>query len=322
MVSIVERGKPRPGSSLEVVGEEFFALTGAVGLPDLFERLKQALPINAIATQWPGSVGLEWAAAFKPLEQRWAINRSEVEAALRRSALARGIVVAPADNNLQVHNHDGLIVDATGRAAAVARRKGARLLPIADLIAISCNGRMDRPAMPIIEAVPDGWWFAVGEADHTVVTYFTDAVGAAHIRSPVDLAARLASTELLVRSIELNLDGTLSRSSAVSSYLEPGAGAGWAAVGDALLARDPLTSYGLTFAVQSALHLADAYTAKGFIHDIYLQPIDVAIARYRIARQRLYLAGTAAFDRPFWHAQAFLASQGSSVPASSETGTT
>jgi len=316
-ITIVERGKPRPSNALEVVGEEFFALVDAAGVPDLFGELGRPPPIDAIATRWPSNAGLEWAAGLRPTEQRWAIDRSEVEATLRRSAVVRGISIVPVGDRLQLRDIGDLIVDATGRAAAVARRMGVRLLPISDLIAISGYGRMDQSATPTVEAGPDGWWFAVGEARHSVVSYFTDAAEAARIRSPDDLGALLASTELLSRRFMLDRSVTPTRFSAASSYLELGAGAGWAAVGDALLARDPLASHGLTFAFQSALRLADACATGAFLPDVYLQPTNIEIARYRIGRQRLYLAGAEAFDRPFWHMRASLA--GPAAPTAMKT---
>ncbi|MET3355537.1 UNVERIFIED_ORG: flavin-dependent dehydrogenase [Xanthobacter viscosus] len=308
-ILMVERGSPRPSDAREVVGDEFFRLMAAAGHPDLRSELQPLIPVDAITTHWPGNSGLDWAAVFRPAERRWAIDRSALEAALRRSVLAHGIEIAPGGDKLRPDEIRGLVVDATGRAAAVARRIGARLVPITGLVAISARGHFAWPTTPVVEAGPDGWWFAIG-GDQAATTYFTDAAEAATIQTAENLAARLAKTVLLSGHFAVDISVGLTRSSAASSYLEPCGGASWAAVGDAALARDPLASHGLTFAVQSALHLKAACMTETFDAETYLQPVSVEIARYRIARQRLYLAGAEAFDRPFWRARASLTTAG------------
>jgi flavin-dependent dehydrogenase len=70
-----------------------------------------------------------------------------------------------------------LVVDATGRAASVAKRLGAQPVVYDDLIGVFGQGH-DTSAISkwvFIEAQADGWWYSAGLADGgSVATFLTD----------------------------------------------------------------------------------------------------------------------------------------------------
>ncbi len=155
--------------------------------------------------------------------------------------------------------HARLLLDAGGRRAPLAR-----LLGIAPQ-------RLDRlcaqlmPAPPsarlrgasLIEACADGWWYAAdAPGGQTVLMLMSDA----DLLPQIDLHASWRSTLHLQQHFApdwLPAAGPLC--AAHSAFLPRAAGDNWLALGDALLAFDPLTSSGIS----AALH--DAEAAQGVL---------------------------------------------------------
>src|SRR6185312_13855027 len=93
------------------------------------------------------------------------------------------------------------IVDATGRAAAFARRSGARRHRLDRLIALAAHGEpaMDRGfgGFTLVEAVELGWWYAARlPGGSAVVALMTDAdlARTAELHSPEAFRQAWATT--------------------------------------------------------------------------------------------------------------------------------
>lgn len=131
------------------------------------------------------------------------------------------------------------LVDATGRACAVARRLGVRprlfdhLIAFAALVPHNQNSNFDH-AM-VIESMPQGWWYTAPVPRGHVLAFFTDA----------DLAP-----QQLARSMKT--------AAAHSAFTQPENGKGWIPVGDACSAHDPLCGWGVFRAMSNGLRAADA----------------------------------------------------------------
>jgi flavin-dependent dehydrogenase len=161
----------------------------------------------------------------------------------------------------------GFLVDSTGRSAALARRLGARTRIDHDLVAlwaIAEGGAPPRLERPLIERVPDGWWYAVRLSERrTYAAFHTAAADAPRARSAEEWSARLRSTRFLAPHIDSAAGAfTAPRGSpAGGSRLEPCRGDGWAACGDAAMAFDPLSSQGVLGAMAGGHMLAEALLA-------------------------------------------------------------
>jgi flavin-dependent dehydrogenase len=217
------------------------------------------------------------------------------------------------------------LIDATGRAAAVARRLGARRHRDDRLVAFVARGRQEPGAAPDrddrtwVEAVPGGWWYSARvPAGERVFVFHTDPLRTAAARAEraalldaAAFAARLRGAPrlgALVAAHGYRLAGRPRGVDASSARLDPAAGGGWLAVGDAAASFDPLSSQGLLNAHYTGLHGAGAVLGA-------LDGDAAAVAAYaaRIGEiHRAYLAHRAAAyaaerrwpAAPFWAARA------------------
>jgi flavin-dependent dehydrogenase len=149
-----------------------------------------------------------------------------------------------------------VVVDATGRSSAFARRIGIRRIAYDQLISVSARA-VPRGALAgeaLVESVPDGWWFsALTPRGDLSVSWFTEA----GLLRPADRSAagfegRLRTTvHTSARVANLLPEGLVYRS-ACTDRLEVFGGSGWMAVGDAAVACDPLGSQGVMRALESA----------------------------------------------------------------------
>jgi flavin-dependent dehydrogenase len=236
---------------------------------------------------------------FHPYGNSWHVDRDRFDADLCAAVAERGIAIHRY-TSLDDLRRDGddwriaidgsrafatrYLVDATGRAGAIARRLGVRPRLHDRLVALTAlvprNAAFDH-AMAIATAA-DGWWYAAPVPQGHVLAYFTDS----------DLVPqRLARW---MRIVPANSAFTSSRGRD-----------GWLAVGDACAAHDPLCGWGVHRALANGIRAGDAIA-------LYLRSGDAAAldAYDRHCRDQFdaYLAGLAehyAFERrfaasPFW----------------------
>jgi flavin-dependent dehydrogenase len=281
-VALIERtpapvfriGENLPGAARPALRE--------LGLLDAVAAGRHA-PSLGVLSAWGSGEVVARDAFLDPQGPGWRLDRAAFEAGLRAAALAAGATPAfgaavssvrrDATWNLELAGRAPLrarfLVDATGRAARLARRLGARVetgdalvcrfvrLPPAE-----ARGRFE--GFHLVEAVREGWWYATGLPDGGgVIAFHTDPdLAAAGDPSGADgLRTRLAQTRhAAVFAARWPWPARLraARQSARSQRLAPVAGDGWAAVGDAAIAFDPLSSFGLTSALQGALALGRA----------------------------------------------------------------
>lgn len=154
-----------------------------------------------------------------------------------------------------------VLIDATGRAATLARRLGGVPRQTDRLVAFarfaSCAGGDPRTT---VEAVEDGWWYTSGLPDRRrIVVFLTDADLAAPLGAgrPEGWEAALGRT-VRVSGLAGCLDGPVSVWPTESRALAPAAGEGWLAVGDAAAVVDPLSSQGILRALQGGVFAAYA----------------------------------------------------------------
>ncbi|WP_372089088.1 tryptophan 7-halogenase [Tistrella mobilis] len=227
----------------------------------------------------------------------WRLDRPAFDAALRRAAIdagagrrrARVVAVrresgdaAPDTAPLwRVDFSDGgppvrarWLIDATGRRAALARQLGAGRLRDDRLIAIFARlsvteGPMADPGFDrtVIEAVPEGWWYAARLPSGAVMAALhTSPATAARILAdrPRWHAARLAAPHLARLTGHADAGAALDQVAACDAggtALDLLAGPGWIAAGDAAQAYDPLSAQGLLSALHAGRQAARAVDA-------------------------------------------------------------
>jgi len=201
------------------------------------------------------------------------------------------------------------VVDATGRAAAFARRQGAERVRDDGLVGLYRFFRGPAEAAhALVETTPQGWWYTAAlPGDRAVAAFMTDAdLARAHgLRDPGRWDAHLAEAPLTRARLEgLAPEGPPRTAAAHTQMLRPCVGTNWLAVGDAAMAVDPLSSLGLLKALRSGVLAAYA------IGD-HLAGEPRALGQYAALtanEHRNYLGKRAAYyrqearwpDAPFW----------------------
>jgi flavin-dependent dehydrogenase len=235
------------------------SLTGTIRQPlsvlGLWEDFRAAAHVEGYErrTAWGGA---PWThdSIFDQYGHLWHVDRERFDGDLRRAVHARGIPILDYSRLEALRReggawHIGLeqgrqisaryLVDATGRACAIARRLGVRpraydrLIAFTALIPRNRNPAFDH-AM-VIESTPHGWWYSAPVPRGHVLAFFTDA----------DLAPR-------------GLGRSMRAVAAHSAFAQSEPEQGWLTVGDACAAHDPLCGWGVCCALSNGILAADA----------------------------------------------------------------
>lgn len=317
-VLVVDRAPPPLFIPGESATPDVAAVLRLLGL-DLDPARVGARPYYGNVAAWGGPPALS---LFGRRGQGWHLDRPAFERWLRAEMQAHGAVLAcPARLSAIQRRADGwdvavegygavrarAVIDAGGRRAPLAKRLGAARRTLDRLVALAARAKAGggSEGYSMIESFAAGWWYAAplpsGEA---IVMLMSDRDLAASFRAPRAFARAWHDTTELVRRVAAVPDDAMPRSFAAhGAFLEPAAGERWIAVGDALMAFDPLTSSGISGA------LYDGIAASAAIARMLSGEAAAAAycARARRTRAR-YLAGHAAYyametrwpSSPFW----------------------
>jgi flavin-dependent dehydrogenase len=279
-VVLIDRRTAPPTRIGESLPPTARALLSAMGLWDAFLAEGHA-PCHGNLATW-GSPALTETDFLRDLDgSGWHLDRGRFEVWLRRVAVARGAdLVCPAALRAVTRSADGwyvaldgphgaielqarALIDASGRAARLARQLGARRILDDRLVcgwAHLPDGSRGAGLTHVI-AEPDGWWYTAPlPGGRRVLAFHTDAdlPAVRDARTPDALLARAARVDALGALIPAAgaLAGGITAAHGAS--LTPPAGDGWAATGDAALAFDPLSSQGLLNCLFTGLAVAEA----------------------------------------------------------------
>ena len=330
-VLLVERRlatAPRIGDSLIPAARRLLA---DMGLLTSFERQGHA-PCFGNRSVWGSPMPGETDFLRDPDGPGWHLDRARFDAWLRTMAVMRGAqLVAPArietieqdantwrvtiaDKNRRLQATARVVIDAGGRAARVAHRLGARRQVHDRLVCAWLHGRAHPggrgAGFSFVEATEHGWWYSAPlPGRRRVLAFHTDAdLPAAQIarnpRALFDAAQSLTELSTLLNDCGFVPDGACGFTAAHSASLEPCAGTGWLAAGDAALALDPLSAQGLFNALYTGLAAAEAAErylcgAAEALGD-YIQTITRLWSDYRRDLTTWYQAETRWPDAPFW----------------------
>jgi len=253
----------------------------------------------------------------------WRVDRDALEVMLAREAAAHGVAmlastfseVSRDGDEFVVGSGGGIrarvIVDATARGAVAARKLGARKLVQDRLVGIS--GIFDAVApverdYPLIEACENGWLYSSLMPDGSlavVVMTDSDLAHEAHLHHEAQWRDLIASSRHTSRRVHgARCVGAPVVASACSQRIDPIAGDGWIAVGDAASAFDPLSSMGITKAFRSAIDAAAVIQRRlGGERDVfsaYAQSVAADYTRYLQTRARYYSMEQRWPNAPFW----------------------
>jgi flavin-dependent dehydrogenase len=273
LVSGSRGDRPVPGESLppgiDAVLERIFG-AGTLGN-------EQHRPSFGNRSAW-GSPHLETADFVQnPFGHGWHIDRRMLEQSLLDRLRTQGVrvhsdarlssqawagdrwrITLAGESHPEIHAR--ALVDATGRAARIARSQGVRKRRLDRLVAaywmLPAGSRTDTDATTLVEAAADGWWYTTPvPGARRVVAFLTDAdlLPRRPARSVGDWQERVGRVAHVRDALEhggCQLDGAPVIVDAGVAYLEQPAGEGWVAAGDAAVSFDPLSSQGILTAVE------------------------------------------------------------------------
>jgi len=306
---------------------------------DAFEA-EGHLPYLGNRSLWGGTAVAEVDFMRDPEGPGWHLDRPRFERFLRATAVQRGACfAAPArlshvtrdrgEWRLIVETDAGprdvvarILIDASGRGASVAKRVGAVTSSNGRLVASWLHGTTEREdgataGFSMVESEEDGWWYtsplpAVHKHGSRVIAFHTDAdLLAKCARDPAAVLARartLPGIGATLDHVGFAPDGPSGTTAAHSAILEPVAGEGWLAIGDAAHSFDPLSSCGLFNALYTAMNGAMACheVLEGYGADFSAYAVDLVRVRRAYERQLAhhYTAETRWPHSPFWSRRA------------------
>lgn len=313
------REDDRPGETLAPAARPILA---DLGLADVLEDPAHRAS-NSVFSAWGSDRLIERPGVLHLEGPGLVLDRGAFDRALHDGALASGVVPMAARVRAtrlgnghwiiatEQEEHDAaFVIDATGRTAVHARHHARRfrvdrLAALYAFLPQDPRSDVEPTRATLIEAVPDGWWYASLLGDgRLVVNHYTDAdlmPGAAALGDLLDAAPLVGRW---VAEASFRTDVPLGRASAATTWIAPAAGAGWLAVGDAAAAFDPLSSHGLTTALWGGLHGADAALAARDGDDAALERYAGAVAKgvqqFLSERAALYGQERRFRGRAFW----------------------
>jgi flavin-dependent dehydrogenase len=249
------------------------------------------LPSPGVLSVWGEDELYQTHFIFNPYGQGWHLDRQRFDRMLAQAARQAGArlycgaqvtsclplagdrwQVAFTSSRRQHQLRATFLIDATGRAAALARRQGAKRLNADRLVGLASvlvarSRESDCPenecdSCTLVEACADGWWYsAFLPGRRLMAAYMTDADllgrhrGAWHAFWQAQLQQTI-HTQLRLSPFDLQAVPRVV--AANSSRLDCVSGRSWLAVGDAAMAFDPLSSQGLIRALASGIRAGEA----------------------------------------------------------------
>jgi flavin-dependent dehydrogenase len=280
---------------------------------------------------WGGGAPYEVDLTFHPYGPGWHVDRAAFDRMLLDAATERGACVRRGTTVSSIRGGEGgwevqlagaagerleasFLIDASGRAATVARRiaGGPRLYDDGAALVAFLRTDPTAPAggvVTLIEAAAEGWWYAGRlPAGRMVAAFLSDADLLP--TEPCHFAGfwreRLSETSLaaaLCTGAAVESGPRLVRSA--TARLSEVGGDRWLAVGDAAMAFDPLSSQGVCAALESGRHggLAAHRRLAGDTQagDAYATAMETTFRDY--LRRRAYYYGREGRwpASPFWH---------------------
>lgn len=314
----------KPGELLSAAARPILA---ALGLADLLERPCHR-PANSMFSVWGQGVPVERSGIVHLEGPQTVLDRPAFERDLRQRVLEAGtdlveadiLGVERSDQGWLVRHESGAIpcsfvIDATGRRARAVRAMSRRfradqLVVLYAFLNQDRTSTVDPTPATLIEATPDGWWYATYLPDgRLAVNYYTDADllprrGADDANRLEPLLAQSTFVRRWIEEASFETDAATSTASTATTWLAPCAGEGWLAVGDAAAAFDPLSSHGMTTALWTGIAgaeaaIADADGDRQKLED-FVQKVSLGVSKFLQQRKAIYGQERRYPDRPFW----------------------
>jgi flavin-dependent dehydrogenase len=202
----------------------------------------------------------------------------------------------------------GFVIDAGGQSAPVVRKLGQKPRVLENLVCCYLYGRdhaSGARGWTYVEAVRNGWFYTAPiPQGRRILAFHTDADLHDKRHGVIGWLEEAEGLASLLANVSFVREDETFTTSARSAVLEPTAGDGWLAAGDAAISFDPLSSQGLFNALFTGLAAAEAVDSHLRGNQLsltqYNQTIGAIFEAYRQKLAATYAAERRWPDAPFW----------------------
>ncbi len=290
------------------------------------------LKSSGIQSSWGQAELYENNFIFNPYGNGWNLDRIKFDSMMLHASEKSGAKVMRGTSVIQNSDHsDGgwtvnvhsresnqeycarFMVDATGRAAVVAKQKGAKRQHSDRLMGVAAYFQTPKESSKhngctLIEPDENGWWYSAElPEEKTVAVFMTDAdiYARSKKQSTGFWQDRLESSTFTKHRIKFsNRLSRLQPIAAHSALTFPAAGSNWLAVGDAAMSFDPLSSQGiykgLNSGIEAAKTIDEVFSGNREALSAYSKSIETAFANYLQVRKTHYLKNQRWAGSAFW----------------------
>ena len=272
--------RPRPGETLP---PHAGTVLSCLGIGDLIPD--GHLPSHGTCAAWADPTPVENDFLFSPFGPGWHLDRVAFDARVLRRAIDTGARLVAGTRLCSAHwNGEGwrivadragervevcgnFVIDATGRSAWLARSLGNTRVAVDRLVGVIgfLDGVTGSDTRTFLDATEDGWWYAARlPGGRGVAAFMTDAdIASRYPGGPAALwGDRLPRAQLAAAITGPRPQlSTLRVVPAGGARLARVVGPSWAAVGDAAASWDPLSSRGITTALETGIRATAAAVA-------------------------------------------------------------
>lgn len=302
-------------------------LAATLGLSCVFESARHA-SCPGIRSLWGGREPVDRDYLFHPHGEGLNLSRPDFDSSFAALAESLGADIVTSARTTGITRSCGsweislererqasriradIVIDATGRAASIAKQLGAKPIVYDRLIGIVGRAAGSSPLNHsiAIEALETGWWYSAGLADGILIaTFLTDSdlvetskTGRASTWRRQLQASDITAGRIVATGSAIDLDIRSAR----TQRLDVTVGEGWLAVGDAAMSFDPLSSEGISKGLEwgrKAAELAVAFCrGDRSAARAYREQLDKAFSEYLLTRYRYYATETRWPGAPFW----------------------
>jgi flavin-dependent dehydrogenase len=281
-----------------------------------------AVPCPTVVSAWDGPEPICRSFITNPYGCAWHIDRARFDNWLLSEAkgagaiLVTGIVIGVQRIDHQWvfdvrrpggeawAEHADFLVVATGQCGSAGKLGTRERIDALCLVGGPSEAMPDAGDALLVEAVRDGWWYSAPVSDGRMFAgWMTDARVIAGKRYREVMEAAFAQAPLTSARLANIPDACCV--GVGSSAMRPCAGDGWIAVGDAALARDPLSGEGVAYALRSAREGADTILTALEGDSSAWQTASTrgaaAVAQYQNQKASAYKAAQVRWPaEPFW----------------------
>ncbi|MFC4992736.1 NAD(P)/FAD-dependent oxidoreductase [Rubritalea tangerina] len=282
-VALLHKPPRTPLCRIESLGPDILPLINKIGLHKQWLN-DLALPIPGTISRWSSDKIEYHDAVMSPHGHAWSVHRQHFDSKLLDYAKRNGVTIVdkkiPSQRQLIATGSD-LLPNGIVHDKLVALTRNYTHLPLADK-------RLR------IEAVPQGWWYAIPARNNTFGLGFVTDRQMLLNQSPQQLWNQALPDSLALLLIPSSVKASPIRSYPVRcaiSKLQSNR------IGNARASYDPLTGRGTAEAVKNALTTVSLQTQD---RSNYQLDLDHQYSDYLTKRHHLYLAAERRFQTKFW----------------------